>query len=105
MKLEAVKREMLTFQVSRFNYIQRKKPFLGNRILAGGITFAFVLPTQLAVSQEENPTSSSSICHSRLLSLPSSLDISLRFDQRPRAKQDLAVLCGPLDYSKSIAVL
>ena len=94
-----VKREMLTFQVSRFNQVQRKKPFLENRILAGGITFALVLPSQLVVSQEENPTSSSSsICHSCLLSLPSSGHWTSPCDLiRGHVLSRTTVLCGPFD--------
>lgn len=99
MKLDVFKREMLTFQVSRFNQVQRKKPFLGNRILAGGITFALVLPSQLAVSQEENPTSSSSsICHSCLLSLLSSGHWTSPCDLiRGHVLSRTTVLCGPFD--------
>lgn len=101
MKLEVVKKEMLTLQVSRFNQVQTRKkalPWKQDFSWRYHLRFCATHPASCVPRREPHLLF---ILHLSLSSALTaelwSLDISFRFDQRPRAKQDLAVLCGPFD--------
>lgn len=107
-KSEAVKTEVLTFQVSRFNHIQtRKEPFLGDKDFSRRYHLLFGA-TRLARRVLRKESHLLFILHLSLSSALTaellSLDNLLTIRQRPGhvlTKQDMVVLYGQYDSAIS----